>query len=122
MKRVIIAGSRGFDNYAFLEGRMDLLSEDWDEDLIVVSGGARGADKLGEQWAFRARHDVEVIPADWERHGRAAGPIRNEEMADIADAVVVFWDGISRGSKSMISAAVTRALELHVYIVEGMRA
>lgn len=74
----------------------------------VVSGGARGVDKSGEQWAEDNSRPYRVFPADWDTHGRAAGPIRNQEMADYADIALVFWDGRSRGTLSMISEMAQR--------------
>ena len=55
-----------------------------------------------------------LYPADWERHGRAAGPIRNEEMAEVSDALIAFWDGKSRGTKSMIEIAMRKGLQVAV--------
>ena len=55
-----------------------------------------------------------LYPADWERHGRAAGPIRNEEMAEVSDALIAFWDGKSRGTKSMIEIARRKGLQVAV--------
>lgn len=67
----------------------------------VVSGGARGIDKLGELWAKHRGIPVKRFPADWDKHGKAAGAIRNREMAEYADGALVLWDGESRGSKNM---------------------
>lgn len=67
----------------------------------IVSGGASGIDALGEAWATRRQIRVKRFPADWKKHGRAAGPIRNREMARYADGALVLWDGKSRGSKNM---------------------
>jgi hypothetical protein len=67
----------------------------------VVSGGARGIDKLGETWARSRGIPVRVFHANWDKHGKAAGPIRNREMAEYADGALVLWDGSSRGSKNM---------------------
>ena len=53
-------------------------------------------------------------PADWERHGKAAGPIRNAEMADVSDALIAFWDGQSCGTKSMIELAKRKGLQVAV--------
>lgn len=67
----------------------------------VVSGGCRGADELGETWAVNQCIPVKVFEADWEMYGRAAGPMRNREMAEYADALLLIWDGKSRGSANM---------------------
>ena len=68
----------------------------------VVCGMAKGADLLGKRWAESKRIPVKEFPADWNRYGRSAGPIRNAQMRDYADALIVFiWDG-SRGSANML--------------------
>ncbi len=98
--KVIIAGGRKFANY-------ELLCNECDKFLIgknnveIVSGGANGADKLGEQYANERGYQLTVKNADWRLKG--GGIIRNKEMADYADAAVIFWDGISRGTEQMIS-------------------
>lgn len=120
--RVIIAGSRSFDDYGLLcEVMYQLFAHRGPGtppnygDLIVVSGDARGADRLGIRWAEDRRVPVYKYPADWDRHGKAAGMIRNREMAANADVLVAFWDGESRGTKNMIHEAAHEGLEVHVY-------
>ena len=73
--------------------------------IIIVSGGARGADLLGERYAQENGFAIERYPADWDRYGKSAGPRRNREMAKAGDYVICFWDGESRGTKSMIEYA-----------------
>lgn len=82
--------------------------------VIIVSGHASGADSLGEKFAADHNLQCELHPADWERHGKAAGPIRNAEMAEVADALIAFWDGQSRGTKSMIDLAKRKGLQVAV--------
>lgn len=86
-----------------------------DEITEVISGGAVGADSLGESWARRREISVQFFPADWERYGRAAGPIRNKQMADNAEALIAIWDGKSRGTKNMIEIAKDLHLQVFVY-------
>ena len=99
---VVIAGDRDFDDYETMRAE---LQEYQNEDVVVMSGDARGADRLGQEWAFDNKKLVKLFPADWRTHGRAAGPIRNQEMAKVAHRVIVFWDGKSRGTKNMIDNA-----------------
>jgi hypothetical protein len=75
----------------------------------VVTGKAKGADTLGEKWArCVANLPVKEFPADWKTHGLKAGPIRNGEMADYADGLIVFiWNG-SRGSANMLEQMQNR--------------
>lgn len=97
--KVIIAGSRTFNNYDLLE---KVLQE---ENLIIeeiVCGGARGADTLGAEWAKKNGVPIKYFNAEWDIYGRAAGTIRNHQMGDYADYLIAFWDGKSRGTKDMI--------------------
>lgn len=112
--RVIICGSRGFMDYGLLCEKMDYYVSECEE-IEVISGRARGADSLGERWARERGLAVRVFPADWERYGRSAGIRRNAVMAGVADGVVAFWDGRSRGTADMIRRA--RACGLRVRVV-----
>lgn len=85
----------------------------------VLSGGARGIDSLGAEWAQRKSIPVEVFPADWTRHGPKAGPIRNGQMAERAGALVLIWYGDSPGSRDMLRRA-TQA-ELVKYVTQWER-
>ena len=102
--KCIIAGSRSVNRLSEVERAIH--ESGWsDEILEVVSGGALGADLLGERWAAARRREVTQFPVteeEWDRYGKAAGPIRNRRMAEYADRAVIVWDGESRGSKNMI--------------------
>lgn len=106
-KRVVIAGCRDYDDYTEAKAYIDLcLSEIKKKNsIIIVSGCASGADAIGERYADENCIKVEKYPADWKKYGRSAGPIRNRQMAEISDFVICFWDGKSRGTKSMIECA-----------------
>lgn len=124
--RVIIAGSRDFDDFPkLMDSCTDILSQiteqhnDLDK-IRIVSGTARGADRLGEQYAKIAGHGVSRFPADWDTFGRAAGYVRNTQMAKYAIAdrnygvLIAFWDGKSKGTKHMIDLAEKNGLEVHI--------
>lgn len=127
MFKLIIAGSRSFTDYLVMQSMMPLVLESLGlsaQDLIIISGTARGADTLGEKYAADNALQINKYPANWSKHGRAAGPIRNEEMATHADGCLVFWDGNSRGSESMIALAIkakikTMVVELNYKELEG---
>lgn len=99
--KVIIAGGRDFSPttdqidkaLAFAKGVT--VTE-------VVCGMATGVDTAGLKWAQKNKIKVAEYPADWNKHGKAAGPIRNEQMAKYGDVLVAFWDGKSKGTKNMI--------------------
>lgn len=114
MFRVIIAGGRDFNDYELLTSTMDLLLSNVHDSITVVCGKARGADTLGEQYAMEHGYDVAYFPADWDKHGKAAGFIRNEQMAQNADALVAFWDYKSRGTQNMIQLAKRYGLKVRV--------
>lgn len=105
--RVIIAGSRHMptDKAHLIDAAIHLSGFDVTE---VVCGMARGADTLGRLWAEQRGIPVDKYPAQWSEYGRAAGPIRNRTMAEVADALIVFiWDG-SRGSQNMLDQMESR--------------
>lgn len=83
-------------------------------DVQVVCGCARGADTLGKQFAEELGLKVLEYPADWDKYGKRAGYIRNEEMAKISNALIAFWDGESRGTKHMIDLAKKYKLDIRI--------
>ena len=84
------------------------------EGLIILTGCAPGADGVGEEFALGNGIPLERYPADWDKYKKKAGPIRNEQMGDVADRAIVFWDGESRGSKHMIDYAREKKLIVRV--------
>ena len=112
--KLIIAGGRNFDNYKQLCKACDNLLQD--QNIIEIVSGAynKGADKLGEQYAAEKGFQLTKFPADWKRYKRAAGPKRNQQMANYADALIAFWDGKSRGTKNMIELAKQNNIEVKI--------
>lgn len=111
--QVIIAGGRDFANYELLCRKCDQFFQN-KKPTAIISGMARGADALGARYACEHRIPVLEFPADWEGLGRRAGIVRNLQMLDTADAVVAFWDGVSRGTRHTIQEAKKRGLPLRV--------
>ena len=105
--RIIIAGCRDFHDYPLLRKTMDKLLQNKlrKEKIVIICGMAKGADMLGARYAQERGYYIRYFPADWDKYGKRAGPIRNEEMAKNADALVAFWDGESSGTKNMIEIA-----------------
>lgn len=112
--KLIIAGGR---NYLLTESDYSKLDAVHAANPVttVVSGCARGADTCGESWARQHKIAVKKMPADWQTHGKSAGPIRNREMAEFADAVALFPGG--RGTANMFLTA--KALGLKIYDFRG---
>lgn len=113
--KVIIAGSRDFDDYKLLCDEVDVfLSNKKHNSIVIVSGTAKGADALGERYATEHNYVIERHPADWDRYGKSAGYKRNEDMAYTADGCVAFWKNGSRGTMHMINIAKENGLDLRI--------
>lgn len=90
---------------------MDSLLKGKDlNEITIVSGGANGADKLGERYAKENQLSLIICNANWDRHGKQAGYFRNTEMAEISVGLALFWDGESKGSKMMKEIAIKHEL------------
>jgi hypothetical protein len=116
--RLVIAGSRGFNSMKVMTDICDWalknkVAEGYSD--TIVSGTARGADTMGEQYAASNGYTVHRMPADWNAYGKRAGYIRNREMALYAKETdggcIVFWDGMSPGTKHMINLCVENGLK-----------
>ena len=102
----LVVGSRTFTDYAFLKQKLDHLLQNY-EKIVIVSGGAAGADRLAERYAAEKDYFFVCFPADWSK-GRTAGYERNAKMHQyIAQfphrGVVAFWDGKSKGTAHSFS-------------------
>lgn len=108
--RTIIAGSR---SKRMSDVTAAMKACPWaDEISEVVCGMAAGADHCGAAWAAENEIPVKPFPAKWQQYGRGAGFIRNAEMADYASAVILVWDGASRGSANMLACAQRSGLRI----------
>jgi hypothetical protein len=132
--KVIIAGGRDFNNKKLLFHKADLLLKEQirkENKIIIVSGGANGADKLGEDYAEARGFYIKVYPANWDditnkplseirtrrdgtKYWSKAGPERNIQMAKYGDALIAFWDGKSKGTNHMINIAKGKGLAVRV--------
>lgn len=110
----IIAGGRDITDYDHLQDALEAYRNDITE---VVSGGAEGVDAMGERYAKGAGLPLKVFKADWAANGKAAGPIRNRQMAEYAQALLAIWDGKSRGTANMIEEARKRGLFVQVHMI-----
>ena len=112
--KVIIAGGRDYHDYINFSKYCDKLLANKIE-IEVISGGAQGADALAKRYAKSRQMSFKEMPAKWEIYGRKAGPVRNAEMAKEANALIAFWDGKSKGTKSMIDIAKKEGLKVRIY-------
>ena len=119
---IIIAGSRDFTNYNVLRDKLYPLFDKYGllerSAATIISGTARGADRLGERFARENELGLIRMPADWDQFGKSAGYRRNVEMANVADMVICFTNG-SRGTAHMIQIAKDKGLPTFVYDFDG---
>lgn len=117
--RLIIAGSRGFNDYDLLCEQADAMCRDYN-DVIIIEGEARGADLLGRRYAEERGYTFIPMPAAWiDKDGKkdkGAGFKRNEFMARIANASLIFWDTVSNGSLDMAKRSQRHKLKTRVII------
>jgi predicted Rossmann fold nucleotide-binding protein DprA/Smf involved in DNA uptake len=113
--KVIIAGSRDIKDAKKIFKVLDKYRKEVG-DFMVISGLAKGPDSIGRQWAIEKKLPHKDFCAKWDKYGRAAGPIRNKEMAKFADRLIVFWDGKSKGSKNMID--IMKKLKKEVKVIK----
>lgn len=117
MFRVVVAGSRSFQDKELLFSKLDFfLQNRKPEEIEIVSGTARGADTMGEKYAQARGLKVKRFPAEWDRFGKSAGYRRNEQMVTYADALVAFWDGHSPGTRHMISLCKKKGMPMRVVV------
>lgn len=115
--RVIVAGGRNITDYQLVKTKLDWLFRGR-TDITIVSGGAKGADSLGERYAKENQLSLIICNANWDRYGKSAGFIRNKEMAEISDGLILIWDGLSKGSKHMKDLAEKQGLKIREIIVK----
>ncbi len=113
---LIIAGGRDFNDYDLLCQSLDHLLKNTDKSMITVfCGMAKGADNLGMLYADTHGITVKFFPADWDKHGKKAGILRNQEMIDAgATHLVAFWDQKSKGTADMIARAKRAGIQVRV--------
>jgi hypothetical protein len=112
--KTIIAGCRDFKDYSLLKSKVN-QHRNYHKITEIVCGGAAGADTLGYEYAAEYLIPTTLFEADWNTFGRAAGPIRNRQMAEYADCLIAVWDGKSKGTKNMIGEM--NKLKKPVYII-----
>ncbi len=100
--KIAVIGGRDFNNYERLSAVLDQIA---DKISYIISGGAKGADTLGEKYANDNSIDTLIFKPDWKRYGRGAGSVRNKTIIATCDVVYAFWDGKSKGTKNAIDYA-----------------
>jgi hypothetical protein len=119
--KLIIAGSRTLDPDTVYDTLVEFFGVNdklYNSITEVVSGTAKGVDTVGELFAFNADWPVKQFPANWTKNGKAAGYIRNAKMADYADALLLIWDGVSKGSGHMKRLAEREGLTIYEIVLD----
>ena len=127
MYKIIVAGSRDFNDYELLKLEINNFITNCENNLNasnnkieIISGNARGADKLGEKYAKEYNYSCSIKPADWNKYGKRAGYLRNADMAQEANALIAFWDGKSKGTNHMIQLAKQANLTIKIVLYEDL--
>ena len=123
--KIAIVGGRDFSDYELLKSTLikylykrrnmkDEIIESKDFADTIVSGGAKGADTLGEKFAKEYGFKTEIYLPNWNLYGKQAGFIRNISIIENADIVFAFWDGKSKGTQHSINLAKQKNKELYI--------
>lgn len=120
--KIIIAGSRTITNKKDVAMALMKALQTWRTLALnitcIVSGGAKGVDKLGEEIAKDLNLSTSVFPANWKKYGKRAGYLRNVEMGNYADALIAVWDGKSKGTNHMINIMKELGKKIYIYKVD----
>ena len=131
--KLIVAGGREYDNYAELERLLDkmLVNKIKTHEIMIIEGGAKGADALGRQYAMNRGYMWDTMKADWKDfsvtpcriktnkygdYNALAGMNRNQKMADKADALFLAWNGVSTGSRDMMIRAESKGIPIKIWL------
>lgn len=112
--KLLIVGSRSITDF-------DISPYIPDDVELIISGGARGIDTLAEQYTDKMKISKLVLRPDYKKYKRGAPLKRNEEMVDLCDKVLVFWDGISKGTKHTIDYAGKQGKDVEIIIIDHIK-
>ena len=113
MFKIIGTSAKTFNDYDLLKKKLDFYLQK-KKDIMIISGGEKGADELGVRYAHEKGYILKQIDTEWNKYGELAESMRNERMAQEADAFIVFWDGVSKGTLHMIENAQKYNLPLKI--------
>ncbi len=107
--RVLVCGGRNYVDSSTVWGELDSLRRKH-EFLFVIQGGAHGADQIAREWCMSRKQGFLTVDAEWEAHGKAAGPIRNQKMIDLYNPALVLAFPGGRGTADMVRRATTAGI------------
>ncbi len=89
------------------------------DDIVINSGHCKGADLLAEKYAKERGYQLILFPAKWSEYGRCAGVLRNREIVENSDIIIVFWDGKSKGTKNLIDNAISLSKPFKIIYIDS---
>ena len=112
-----VVGSRTFIDYDFLRKVINkyLRVKQIDKPIVIVSGGAKGADQLAAKYAIEKNFELVEHKPDWDSYGKSAGFKRNTVIVNYSDVIIAFWDGESRGTKDTISKGKEKGIPVYIF-------
>jgi hypothetical protein len=113
--KLAVVGSRNIVDEKLIFDSINSIISEVDDEIIIISGGARGVDSIAAKWAKNNNIKLIEIKADWNRLGKAAGMIRNKDIIKNCDIVLAIWDGVSKGTAHSIQLG--KSLNKNVIIV-----
>lgn len=117
--KVIVAGTRKGISY---DSVVSALTFCWVnlgiKPTLIIQGGAPGVDAHARRWAQEFKIPIKEYPADWNKYGKAAGPIRNKEMVNEGDMLIAIWNGTSPGTKNIIKLAEDKGISVRIFKVD----
>jgi len=118
--KISITGSRGFTNYStFLLKMNEYISTNNIDINKILSGGAKGIDSLAKEYAVSNNIEIQELIPEWSKYGKSAGILRNKDILENADLNLIFWDGVSKGTKFNIDYCKKNNKMFHVFIIKG---
>ena len=118
---VLVSGKRDFDDFKSFSRVLDQSLSDVSDEIEIVEGGAQGTDALARRYAEEKKLRCREFRADWDQHGKAAGPKRNSEMVKFVAAqdskAIFFWDGKSSGTGDCLRKANRAGIPCEVFEV-----
>jgi hypothetical protein len=117
--KIAIVGSRDFADYEFLKSKVNSFLDEYEsqenDSIIIVSGGAKGADSLAEQYAKEYGYETLILKPDWKQYGRSAGILRNTDIVENADILIAFPTKSSIGTWDSIRKAKAKKIPVYVF-------
>ncbi len=112
--KLAIIGSRNFTDYDFFKEKLEYLTQNIEEDIVYVSGGAIGTDSLCKRYCQENNYElIEFLP-DYKQYGKGATHIRNSQIVEFSDALIAFWNNVSKGTKSTLEKAKKKGLTIKI--------